>query len=274
MKKLFLIITILCAGCKSSKLPNEKLSQFEFPVPKLNVVDNSLEIYLQNPVKCPLRIWLNVPDKELQNKLDQVNPIVITAYSDTLINIPHVKFVKEFSYKYRLGSVSKEIQSTKLELPFPKNKSYFIIQGNNTNYTHNTNWSKYALDFSLKINDTICAATSGYVVGVIDKYKYGGADKKWRPFGNFITIYDPDAGIFTQYVHLVENGSLVKLGVEVKSGQPIALSGKTGQTNIEHLHFNCLVPINDNIDGLKSVPVEFIEGYKSIDLKKNDIVKK
>jgi len=39
------------------------------------------------------------------------------------------------------------------------------------------------------------------------------------------------------------------------------------------LHFNCLVPVNSN-DGLKSIPFEFIEGYKSKNLKKNDIVRK
>ena len=110
-------------------------------------------------------------------------------------------------------------------------------------------------------------------VGVIDKYKFGGEGDKWRPFGNFITIYEPDSGIFTQYVHLIKNGSLVKVGEKIDSGQPIALSGKTGQTDIEHLHFNCLIPINNN-DGLKSIPFEFVEGYKSESLKKSDIVKK
>ena len=66
----------------------------------------------------------------------------------------------------------------------------------------------------------------------------------------------------------------MKIGDSIKRGQPIALSGKTGQTDIEHLHFNCLIPVNDNVDGMKSIPIEFIEGYKSVDLKKNDIVKK
>lgn len=274
MKKCLLLVSIFVFGCQSMKLPEQKFSQLELPTPELNIVANNLQIYLQNPVKCPLRIWLSVPDKALQSKLDKMNPIVLTEASDTLIEIPDVKYVKDFSYSYRLGSVFKEIQEVQLELPFPKNKSYRVIQGNNTNYTHNTDWSRYAVDFNLKVNDTICAATAGYVVGVIDAYKHGGSDSKWRPFGNFITIYDPNSGVFTQYVHLVEKGSLVKLGDKVKSGQPIALSGKTGQTSVEHLHFNCLIPVNNNDDALKSIPVTFIEGYKSIDLKKNDLITK
>lgn len=54
-------------------------------------------------------------------------------------------------------------------------------------------------------------------------------------------------------------------------GQPIALSGNTAQSKIEHLHFNCLIPA-DNNDGLKTIPREFINVQKSIDLKKGDIV--
>lgn len=99
----------------------------------------------------------------------------------------------------------------------------------------------------------------------------GGIGKEWKTFGNFITIYKPNSGLFIQYVHLAENGSLVEIGDEIQSGQSIALSGDTGQRDIEHLHFNCLIPVNTN-DGLKSIPIEFIEGYKSEELKKDDLV--
>jgi len=275
MKKPYLILTffILVFGCKSSKIPTEKLSQFEFPLPKLNLVNNNLEIYLKNPVKCPLRIWIETQDDELQGKLSEINPIEIKEYSDTLITVPNVQFTKSFSWRYRLGSIFKNVKNKKIELPFPKNKQYLVIQGNNSKPTHNKVYSKYAIDFNLKVNDTICSSTNGYVVGVIDKYIYGGEGEKWKPYGNYITIYESDSGIFYQYVHLVQNGSLVKVGDKIESGQPIALSGKTGQTNIEHLHFNCLIPTN-NSDGLKSIPIEFIEGYNSVELKKNDLIKK
>ena len=275
MGKLFLtsLICMLLIGCKSSKLPTTKYSQFEFPLPKLNIVNNNLEIYLQNPVKCPLRVWIEAKDNKFQEIIDEINPIEIKNHSDTLIRVNNVPSIKNFSWKYRLGSVSKKIKKIKVELPFPKNKEYRIIQGNNDTPTHNKDWSRYAIDFSLKINDTICAATSGYVVGVVDKYKYGGEGDKWKPFGNFITIYEPDSGIFTQYAHLVENGSFVSVGDHIENGQPIALSGKTGQTNIEHLHFNCLIPVSNN-EGLKSIPITFKEGYQSIELIENDLVKK
>jgi murein DD-endopeptidase MepM/ murein hydrolase activator NlpD len=160
----------------------------------------------------------------------------------------------------------------KLELPFPKNKEYQVLQGNGTNFTHNTDWSRYALDFNLKTNDTICSATDGYVVGIVDKYRFSGPGLEWKPYANFITIYDPNSGVFCQYSHLVQNGSLVKIGDEIKRGQPIALSGNTGQSTVEHLHFSCLIPVN-NEDGLKSIPIEFVGGIKGVDLKKGDVLK-
>ncbi|MGJ8734917.1 MAG: M23 family metallopeptidase, partial [Cellulophaga sp.] len=183
------------------------------------------------------------------------------------------KIKNDIRFSSRLGSLSKKIEQIELELPFPINMEYKVIQGNNTNHTHSSDWSRYAVDFDLKKNDTICSATNGFVVGVVDKYELGGEGDKWKPYGNYITIYEPISGLFTQYVHLVKNGSFVKVGDEVISGQVIGLSGETGQTDIEHLHFNCLIPANSN-DGLKSIPFKFKEGYISEKLNKNDIVKK
>jgi hypothetical protein len=260
-------------GCQSSKLPSKVYSQYDYHK-SYSLENNEIKIELGNPLNSPLRIWIQNADKDLQSRFDQINPIELNALTDTIIVIPDINQLdSKITFASRLGSTSKEIKKIKLELPFIKEKKYKVIQGNNTNYTHNTDWSRYAVDFNLKLNDTICSATSGFVIGVIDKYKFGGKGEEWKPYGNFITIYEPNSGIYTQYVHITENGSLVKVGQKIKSGQPIALSGKTGQTDIEHLHFNCLVPAN-NSDGLKSIPFEFIEGYKSEDLKKNDIIVK
>ncbi len=274
MRQVFLtLIFILIIGCTSSTLPAERFAQYDY-YKSFTFQDNELEIQLKNPLNCPLRVWLFNSNKDLQENFNKVNPIVLKSKSDTLLIFSNIdNFENDINFSSRLGSTSEKTKIIKLELPFPSNKEYRIIQGNNTNLTHNTNWSRYALDFNLKVNDTICSATSGFVVGVVDKYKLGGKGDKWKPFGNYITVYEPNSGIFTQYVHLTYNGSIVKVGDQIERGQPIGLSGKTGQTDIEHLHFNCLIPANNN-DGLKSIPFEFVEGFKSEDLKKNNVVKK
>jgi len=271
--KSILIILAFFVGCQSSKLPNKKYSQYKIEK-SYSYADDKLTIKLGNPLKCPLRVWIKTSDKELKIHFDKINPILLNSEIDTIITFEtNIKPDSKITFPSRLGNVAKMIKPVKLELPFPKGRKYKVIQGNNTNHTHNTDWSRYAVDFDLKINDTICSATSGFVVGVIDKYKYGGKGNEWKPYGNFITIYEPSSGFFTQYVHLIENGSFVKLGERIERGQPIGLSGITGQTDTEHIHFNCLVPINNN-DGLKSVPFEFIEGFKSTELTKGDLIEK
>jgi len=274
MGRVYLITLFLLAiSCESLKLPTEVVHQYEYSK-SYRLENNQLKIEIKNPLYCPLRVWMFHDNKELQNRFSQINPIELQSRSDTVLVFYNVdKIENGVNFSSRLGSLNKKIEMAGIELPFPENRRYRVIQGNNTNYTHNSDWSRYAVDFNLKTNDTISAATNGYVVGVVDAYKHGGKEEKWKPFGNYITIYDTQSGIFTQYVHLVKDGSLVKVGDQIVSGQPIGLSGKTGQTDIEHLHFNCLVPENSNY-GLKSVPYKFKEGYDSQNLNKNDVVKK
>lgn len=111
------------------------------------------------------------------------------------------------------------------------------------------------------------------MVGVVKEHQYGGKDKKWRDYANFITIYHPHSGLFTQYAHLAHKGSFVTVGDSVTRGQAIGLSGKTGWTSIPHLHFNVLVPA-DSPEGLHSVEISFLEGYDGARLRTNDVVKK
>ena len=64
---------------------------------------------------------------------------------------------------------------------------------------------------------------------------------------------------------------MVKVGDFVKFGQAIGLSGKTGLTTTEHLHFNVLKP---NKSGMESIPIKFKEGYTGNSLKKGQWIKK
>lgn len=271
---IILLTLTLLIGCKTvALLPSEKYSQYEYEK-SLNYENETLNINLKNPLECPLRIWLSSSNDELQIKLNKISPITLESKSDTIISFDNIKkFNEEIKFSSRLGSMKKIIERIEVDLPFPKNKTYSILQPNETNFTHNTSWSKYALDFDLKTNDTICSATDGFVVGIVDKYRFGGIGKEWKDYGNFLTIYDPISGIFSQYVHLVQNGVLVKMGDKIKRGQNIALAGNTGQSTGEHLHFNCLIPANDE-NGLESIPIKFIGNIKGIKLKRGDKLKK
>jgi murein DD-endopeptidase MepM/ murein hydrolase activator NlpD len=54
-------------------------------------------------------------------------------------------------------------------------------------------------------------------------------------------------GTFADYHHLKSGSALVKLGDQVKVGQPIGLSGNTGYSTKPHLHF----AVFQAIDGKK-----------------------
>lgn len=271
--KYFSFFTILLfTGYSCKMLPKEKLYQYELNN-SYEFKGDKLEVQLVNTLRCPMRIWVQSNDDKINTYFDRVNPFTLGPLEDTLIKVKLKNVeLKEVHFASRFGDTSEIVINRKVELPFQKGKSYSLIQGNNSSPTHNTDWSRYAFDFGLAVGDTICAATSGFVVGVVEDYKYGGSQEKWRDFANIITVYDPETALFTQYVHLDYKGSLVEVGDSVSVGQKIGIAGMTGFTNIEHLHFNCLKPIHSQ-DGLISVPIDIIGSYKVTDLKRNQIIK-
>jgi murein DD-endopeptidase MepM/ murein hydrolase activator NlpD len=237
-------------------------------------MDDQLIIVIVNPLYTPLRVWMFNDGNPLQNLFDAANPVEIGARRDTtLIYNDITEFDQDIRFSSRLGSLRKEIKPVTLKFPFPENKEYRVLQGNNTNFTHNTDWSRYAIDFDLKTNDTVTSASDGYVVGVVDKYEFGGKGPEWKPYANYITVYEPESGVFIQYVHLVKNGSMVRVGDKIEAGQPIARSGNTGQSTVEHLHFNVLVPENSE-NGLRSVPIMFEGSIDGTQLKEGDVVRR
>lgn len=192
------------------------------------------------------------------------------ALSDTVFSMQHKDIENiDIFHGWNFGDINKVIVQENLDLPFDKNKEYKIIQGFNGSFSHNDEYSMYAIDFNLKVNDTVRSADNGYVVGVVNQNKIFGNDKKFRDYSNFITIYNNKTGIYTQYVHLKFNGTFVKVGDQVKRGQAIAQTGLSGYMDGEHLHFNVLIPNNKS---LQSIPINF-ENYKGADLKSGDKVK-
>lgn len=270
--QLALIVFALLSITSCRTLP-ERLSQASITDIAYEVSNDSLNFRFSNPLNCPLRISVKTPDPMIQDLIDEDFPAVVDAQSDTLITYSTDKSMEEISIQFSamMGNPNDSIYKKELSLPFKKGKKYKVIQGYNGSYSHTSEYSKYAIDFNMVEGDTICAAADGFVVGVIEGYTDGGRSKRWKDYANYITIFHPETNLYTQYVHLTYEGSFVEVGDYVKSGQAIGLSGKTGQTDMEHLHFNVLIP---NDAGMESTPIEFMEGYKGADLKKGDWVEK
>jgi murein DD-endopeptidase MepM/ murein hydrolase activator NlpD len=144
----------------------------------------------------------------------------------------------------------KEDTSFVYQLPFETGKSYRLIQGYFSAFSHK---NRAALDFKMKRGTKIAAARDGIVLRVKEDGDRGGWNPKYRPYGNNIVIQHAD-GTRAGYWHLQKDGALVNVGDSVKAGQVIALSGKTGYAALPHLHF--LVWSNYN-NSWQQVPTRF-----------------
>lgn len=273
MKRFFLwLILPLCGLVACKSVPSQKVSQASLDI-GYEVINDSLSVHINNTLACPLRINASSEQEEIQAFLAEYFPQVIAARKDTVFATP-TNLSKE-NIKIRMSSTfgdpADSIRLQPLSFPFPEGKTYEIIQGYNGSFSHTSDYSRYALDFDLRIGDTICAAADGEVIGVIEAYIDGGNNRKWRDYANFITIFHPELNLYTQYVHLVHEGSLVEVGDQVERGQAIGLSGLTGYTSGEHLHFNVL---RASEDGMVSQPVSFEGGVEGGSLRKGQKIKK
>ena len=145
-------------------------------------------------------------------------------------------------------------------LPFKKDKKYKVTQGFNGNFTHNSNHSRYAIDFQLEIGEPVHAAREGIVIKVEEEFTKAGGKELLYEANRIIILHDD--GTTASYVHLDYQGSLVEEGDEVARGQLIGYLGNTGYTRGPHLHF--VVRKEDDL----AIPIYF-EGYPGLELRKN-----
>ena len=118
-------------------------------------------------------------------------------------------------------------------LPFEPGKSFFLVQGWQSHFSHK---GELSLDFKMKTGNKIYAAREGIVSAIKEDATVGGAKQENLGNGNHVVIKHAD-GSFGGYWHLQFEGALVNVGDTVKKGQLIGLSGNTGYSAFPHLHF-------------------------------------
>lgn len=136
--------------------------------------------------------------------------------------------------------------SSPYKLPWKSGVSRFVAQGNRS-FTSHRDFQEYAWDFVMPNGTEILAARDGRVLEIQDRFNGIGLKS------NFLILEHED-GERSAYAHIRKAGALVKIGDQVKQGQPIALSGMVGQTIFPHVHFYVI-----NRDGTSSVPISFRE---------------
>ncbi|NJC28006.1 M23 family metallopeptidase [Neolewinella antarctica] len=267
---LVLLLVLVLTACKT--LPPEKFPQANLGI-RTFVADDSLRLVLVNPLHCPVYVGAGAREENMDKLLERDFPIVLAPGQDSLrYAYPTDRDEVALGIKLRmvLGDPADTARFERLALPFPTGRSYGVLQGYNGSFSHHKENSRYALDFSLAVGDTVCAAADGFVVGMVEGYSEGANSRKWRDYANVITVYHPRFTGFTQYVHLDYRGSFVEVGDSVRAGQAIGLAGMTGFTAGPHLHFNVF---DTRSNALFSVPVDSIGDYLASDLVKGDRVR-
>lgn len=142
-------------------------------------------------------------------------------------------------------------QASPYVLPYPVGSAYYVSQANCSTGGHQGAY-RYAYDFSMPIGTTITAARAGIVAEIRMKFRDG---QPGEGESNWIKIRHSDNTI-AAYSHLTEHGALVKIGDRVEAGQPIGLSGNSGNTGgLPHLHFH-ICPCSEPVD-CGTLPVTF-----------------
>lgn len=216
-------------------------------------VGSVFTIYADNEEFAPISLEYTYTAENMTSSQPNKSVLVIPAKTSkfiiTELRSADPKKGTKFNYNayYVLGDVNtKSAESNYIyNLPFEKNKVYRIYQGYNGSFSHQ---GTFSLDFSLAQGDKVFAAREGKVIQVITKNKISCATKDCAKYNNKIVILHAD-GTFAEYVHLKQNGAVVKPGDEVEKGQLIGYSGNTGWSQGPHLHFSVYV---NTIDGKRN----------------------
>ncbi len=160
-----------------------------------------------------------------------------------------------YTYRWRYGGRGGHPDGTAYLLPFEARAHHKLFQGYKGTFSHQAgSANEYAHDWDLAENSIVQAARDGMVVGVRQDSNSAGVADRFSNSSNYVIIRHGD-GTYGEYLHLKQNGALVKLGDTVHAGQAIALSGNTGHSSRPHLHFAVFRVIDGNTR--ETLPVKF-----------------
>jgi murein DD-endopeptidase MepM/ murein hydrolase activator NlpD len=122
-------------------------------------------------------------------------------------------------------------------LPFYAGTAWTLQQGFNGPFSHQTDQSRYALDFGVPVGTPVLAARGGTVMEVEDAFHGHGLDlERYGDRANYVRILQAD-GSMAVYAHLAPESVIVGPGDRVRAGDFLGKSGDTGYTTGPHLHF-------------------------------------
>ncbi len=126
-------------------------------------------------------------------------------------------------------------QSSPYVLPYPVGRSHRISQGNCFAGGSHQGTLRHSYDFEMPFRSVVTAARRGVVHAMRVTQPAGS---RGLTASNWLQI-DHGDGTIASYVHLAQDGNLVEVGDRVAAGDPIAITGDTGDVgDFPHLHFD------------------------------------
>lgn len=158
---------------------------------------------------------------------------------------------KNLSYSWALGDPDIVADNYTYHVPYASAKAHKVTQAFNGEFSHTSDYSRYAVDIAMDVGTMLTAARSGTVVLVKDDFHMSGTTNYFLDKANSIQILHDD-GTIAVYAHILMDTAMVKEGDKVVQGQRIARSGSSGYSTGPHLHF---VIIRNS--GLKNIAIPF-----------------
>jgi murein DD-endopeptidase MepM/ murein hydrolase activator NlpD len=208
---------------------------------------------LVNDLHAPVEIELTIKDARNvaplgSNKIHRVLP----ARSKTPLMTLQPRTTGKMSYRHslRFALSDPQLQPSNYNYALPwTNGQYKVTQGPGGRFSHQDSKGRHAVDVSMPEGTRVTAARAGTVVSIDENERAGNSSRA----GNYVRILHSD-GTMSVYLHLRQQGVMVKEGQFVNVGDLIAYSGNTGHSTGAHLHFVVQKNIGMNV---VSIPFKF-----------------
>jgi murein DD-endopeptidase MepM/ murein hydrolase activator NlpD len=220
---------------------------------------NTIEMTGTNKTAATITIVLKVTESNAaSSQVLSVTETIPPGMQKTLACVTNTKagvFNCAYTYRYALGNASaKHDDSYVYQLPYATGQWHKVDQSFGGSFSH-TGSLYYAVDFTMPEGTPVLAAREGFVVMTESSQREGGPERSFRDKANCVLIEHTD-GTIGAYMHLKQNGVLVKTGDIVGRGQVIGYSGATGWATGPHLHFSVHRLFGDDDLG-ESAPFKF-----------------
>lgn len=201
-----------------------------------------VHFYAANNTLAPVTVTFETHLKNLRGSSPFPCTVTLAGNaSNEVFTLAPIRADVPWNYNYTYSSIIGSAtaihdDSYVYSLPYATGSSFSVSQGYHGRFSHRGP-EEYAIDWSMPVGTTVCAARDGLVVKCKDDSDVGGPSRKFETNANYVLIQHCD-GTTAIYGHLQKGGIKVKVGDQVNAGDPIALSGETGFTRGPHLHFS------------------------------------